>query len=241
MNRLHLAALLAGAAALATDNVAGAQPRAPPPPWKDPAGPPTEMEVWLRRLVGRFRFEGMVHVMSMGDCAPLPPQGSDPPPPFVSACETVEGIGDCISIGTSPGVQCVLNVRWEDLYDVNFEEGTVTAAPGAVSYLNPAMALFGMDPGKASINYLLVDNKGLPEGGLGSNTGNRAMFKTACVNLDVNCQRIVRIEARPDARLLYMWIEVESVDTRELVSSVMLTMRRLPQGAPAPAARRSRH
>lgn len=61
-----------------------------------------------------------------------------------------------------------------------FRTGDVV--PGAVSYLNPAMALFGLDSRNSAINYLLVDNKGLPEGGLGRNTGNRATFRTRCVN-----------------------------------------------------------
>jgi hypothetical protein len=234
MNRILVAALLRGAAALACDD-AIAQPHAPLPPWTDPAGPPTEMDVWLRRLVGRFQFDGLVHVVSMGDCAPLPPEGSETPPPFVSACAPVEGVADCIAIGTGPGVQCVLNVRWNDLYDVDFEGGSVTAAPGAVSYLNPSMALFGLDPGQASINYLLVDNKGLPEGGLGSNTGNQAKFETDCVNLDVYCQRIIRIEAKPDARVLYKWIDAESVSTREKLSTITLSMRRIEQAEAAPA------
>jgi hypothetical protein len=70
---------------------AAAQPRAQPPEWKDPAGPPTQMDVWLMRLVGRYRVEGIVQ------------------------------------------------------------------AGGA-------------------------DNNGLPEGGLGYSSGNRATFKTPCVN-----------------------------------------------------------
>jgi hypothetical protein len=229
-DRCIVTALLIGAAMLASTG-ASAQPREPAPAWVDPAGPPTEMDVWLRRMVGRYTFDGLVHVIAQGDCAPLPPQGSAPPPPFTPACQGVKGKGDCIGIGTGPGVQCVLNVMWQDMYDVNFEGGTVSALPGAISYLDPAMALFGLDPGRASINYLLVDNKGLPEGGPGSSTGNRATFRTTCVNQAVGCHRTIRIEAKQDSKLVYMWIDVEIEDggARERVSTIMLSMRRVSQ------------
>lgn len=74
MRIMTLALLVAGA--LMTVNDAHAQARQPPRQWKDPSGPPVGMDVWLRRLVGRFRFEGMVHVPSKGDCGePRGPAG----------------------------------------------------------------------------------------------------------------------------------------------------------------------
>jgi hypothetical protein len=218
-----LALMLLAAGMLLHDHEAGAQARQPPPKWKDPAGPPVEMDAWLRRLVGRFRFEGVIHVLGTED-------------------RSIKGVGDCVSIGAGPGVQCVLNVSWLDIYIVNFggdnldsPGGGVSTVPGAVSYLNPAMILFGLDPGKAAINHLLVDNKGLPEGGLGTNTGNRATFRTRCVNqpgVVGGCERILRIEAAADARILYIWIDVEmgpkGIDPP--VSSIVLSLRRVAAG-----------
>jgi hypothetical protein len=230
MKRMVMAALMAGATALPREDAA-AQPHAPSPPWQDPAGPPTEMDVWLTRLVGRFRFEGLIHVRSQGDC-------EEPGSPLGGPCETIAGVGDCVSVGTGPGVQCVFNVSWLDIH----------TSPNGVSYLNPAMALFGLDPANGAINHLLVNNKGLAEGGMGASTGNRATFRTSCVNqpgMLGGCERIFRIEAAPDARILYMWIDVETglKGVRPPVS-ITLSLRRVVQDEgiplPAPAGRRSR-
>ncbi|MEO8315256.1 MAG: hypothetical protein ABI645_10720 [Pseudomonadota bacterium] len=223
-----IATLLACVAALAS-SAASAQAR-DPPQWKYEADPPVEMDVWVRRLVGRFSFEGLVHVPSNGACgAPGTSVNTQP-------CQTIKGTGDCVSVGTGPGVQCVFNVSWPDIWAVDFETGDVV--PIAVSYLNPAMALFGIDPGNAAINHLLVDNKGLPEGGLGAHTGNRATFRTSCVNqpgIVGGCERIFRIEAKADARLLYMWIDVEKgpKDLGPPLSSMILTLRRVAPGQAA--------
>lgn len=146
-------------------------------------------------------------------------------------------MGDCISIGAGPGVQCVLALQWPEMYEADFETATIEAIPGAIPYLDPAMAMFGIDRTNASLSYLLVDHKGLPEGGLGSNVGTRAVFVTPCVNEPVSCRRTVRIEARPDANLHYMWIEVESGYPPNPVSTITLTMRRVPatqEAAPPP-------
>ena len=40
--------------------MAASPPRALPPQWKYPAGEPVAMDIWLRRLVGRYQFEGIV-------------------------------------------------------------------------------------------------------------------------------------------------------------------------------------
>jgi hypothetical protein len=202
-----------------------------------PVTDPSQIAAWLRRLVGRYRFEGMVQVDYV-DPGADPEYGCvDPatgsPRPF---CKSVHGIGDCVSVGKGPGVQCVLNVAWEDIYEVLYPQGDLQPGeppppvgaftlPGGVSYLDPAMALFGIDPGKSGINYLLVDNKGLPEGGMGFLAGDRATFKAACVNAAILfngmkppprgrepphvCERILRIDARPDGKLVYMSFDIE--------------------------------
>ncbi len=60
----------------------------------DPAAMRIEMETWLRRLVGKFRYEGSAHPSE--DVVPI------------------WGFMDCTGIGTGPGVQCVHNVMWPD-------------------------------------------------------------------------------------------------------------------------------
>ena len=238
--------LLAGAALMASTPAAAA-PHEPPPVWQDPAGPPVDMGTWLRRLVGRYTFDGVAEVLYYEDrrCGVLPPDpatSDNPPPTREPYCSGIKGKGDCVGIGSGPGVQCILNVRWTDMYDV--DEG-IYNLPGGISNLAPSMLLFGMDPNRAGINYLLVDNKGLPEGGLGSNAGNRATFSTPCVNAPSlfaamkepppppqECIRTLRIEARPDARVLYLSVEIEIND--DLWTRYDMTMRRV---APPPQNR----
>jgi hypothetical protein len=212
------------------------------PKWKDPNGPPVEMEVWLRRLVGRYEIEGLVHVIAQGDCGTLPPdpaQSSNPPPVPPPACEPIKGRADCVGIGSSPGVQCIFNIQWRDIYAVDVEGGSVSAAPGAVAYLDPSMALFGMDPIRAAISYMLVDKKGLPEGGTGVNTGKRAVFKTPCVNVEamMACHRTLSIEAGADANLLYMRVDIRNDITGDAITSIAMSMRRVRSPEPMPAGR----
>ncbi len=157
-----LALTLLATGTLLHGNDADAQARQPPQ-WNYEADPPVELDIWLRRLVGRFSFDGLVHVPGNGEC------GAPGSSVVTQPCQAIKGTADCVSVGTGPGVQCVFNVSWLDIWTVDFETGSVV--PAAVSYLNPAMAQFGLDPGKAEINHLLVDNKGLPEGGLGASTG----------------------------------------------------------------------
>jgi hypothetical protein len=207
------------------------------PKWKDPNGPPVEMEVWLKRLVGRYEFDGLVHVIAQGDCGTLPPdpaESENPPPVPPPACEPVKGRGDCVGIGSGPGVQCIFNIQWRDIYAMDFEEGSASAAPGAAAYLDPSMALFGMDPVRAAISYMLVDKKGLPEGGTGVNTGKRAVFKTPCVNVEVltACHRTLSIEADADANLLYMRVDIRNDISGDPITSITMSMRRVRSPEP---------
>lgn len=217
-----IVAVLAGVAALACSD-ADAQPRAPEK-MGGAVTPDADMDVWLRRLVGRYTFEGMVQIVHDGDCDSIEPQ----------ICQSIKGKGDCVAVGDGPGVQCILDVTWLDMFQ----------QPGGVSYLDPAMALFGLDPGNSALNYLLVDNKGLPEGGQGYIKGNRATFRTLYVNAPVllmemgdkakgvtNVYRTVRLDARPDATVVHwsMDIELEAAGERVMWTRFEMTLRRVPQ------------
>ncbi len=231
--------------------LAASPPRAPPPQWKDPAGEPVAMDVWLDRLVGRFQFEGVVEVPDR--CVPPPPPPDGSPPPFFSPlCSTVTGVGDCVSIGTGPGVHCIFNARWDDLYEIVHASqagaGGIFAVPGGVNNLAPSVALFGMDASATRLSMLLVDNKGLAEAADGSLHGARATLETRCVN-DLKlyeamrrmpppprtCRRITRIEAREDGRFVRMSVDFEIND--DLSTRYVLSLRRVAQDAEPPPAR----
>jgi hypothetical protein len=245
--------------ALLANNRAGADPRTPPRVDYLPT-PDVPMDVWLPRLVGSYSFEGAVEVVYDHPdyvehlCGSLPPKPDEyevlPPTPILPYCSDIKGAGDCIAIGNGPGLQCILNVSWQNFGYL--PGGNVLA--GGVSYLGPAMELFGMDPGRLMIRHLLVDSKGLPEGGAGVIKGNRATFKTVCVDspeileampplVDSSkqpqppyyhsawrtCDRIVRIDVAPGSRVVHMSIDINL--NGELFTRIEMTMRRKAQPA----------
>jgi hypothetical protein len=241
--------------ALSCSGTASAQPRVVDEAGGDPV-PDADMDVWLRRLVGNYKLDGAANSFA---CP--------------SACSGVKGKVDCIAIGTGPGVQCVLNATWQEYWDMR-------GNPTLVDYLDPSMMLFGVDPGRSAINMLLVNDKGLPEGGFGRIKGNTATFYSPCVNTPVHdisaqrtpdpsvdvsssseasgsegsgesssdspagntstvnssdtvgggtgCTHPVRIEAKADANIIYMWTEPYGV---------LLQLRRIrtEEGSAAPA------
>lgn len=211
-------AVLSGICALVIAGAASAQPHSEQPvPKMDAALPMTEPEAiaaWLKRLVGRFKWEGTIG--------------------FGPNAEAVTGSSDCIGIGDGPGVQCILNVTWIDQYQLDTESNNDNYM---ISYLDPAMELFGLDPLNSAISHLVVNNKGLPEGGLGFVKGNTATFKVPCVNAKVGCYRVVVIEARPDSGLIWMWFgKVEQMASGIFDFYATMTLRRMPpdwDGAPA--------
>lgn len=196
-----------------------------------PVTEPAAIGEWLKRLAGSFQFDGVINVVGRGDC----------PGTF---CEHIKGTGNCVMIGTGPGVQCIFNVSWLDIFEIvqpgeNMGEPSgVFEVPGGVSYLDPAMSLHGLDPGSAGISFLVVDNKGLPEGGTGSIKGNRATFRSPCVNAPAlfnamkpvrgapyrSCERIVRIDSKPEANLVFLMIDIEVND--DLFTSLAMSLRR---------------
>jgi uncharacterized membrane protein YgcG len=195
-DNLNLGVGLVALAAMLVFGNANAQPHMPPPKWEDTVGLPTEPDVWLRRLVGRYRFDGMIEV---GACGILPGAALASMPE--QECTGVKGMGDCVGIGTGPGVQCIINVTWVDLWDKRGE-------PKAMSYLDPAMILIGVDPGKSALNYMLVSNKGLPYAGSGTISGNRVTFRNAlCASRFFHCVPTMYFEAKPDANLLFIRID----------------------------------
>ncbi len=235
MNGIRIQALaLLAAGTLLHGNDAGAQARNASE-WMHEAAAPVEMDVWLKRLVGRFSFEGVVQVPANGDC------GAPGASILTMPCQTIKGTGDCVGVGTGAGVQCIFKISWLEIWTVvtseNGDAGSYTSGlvPGALPYLDPSMAMFGLHPLYPAINHLIVDNKGLAEGGLGASAGNRAIFRTSCVNepgILGGCERIFRIEAKADSSLLYMWIDVEKgpKDIGPPFSSIMLTLRRIAPG-----------
>jgi hypothetical protein len=260
MNRkAWLAGMLAACVAV-TAGAAGGNPRKGGRSGKylvpEPVTDTAAMSEWLLRLADRYRVDG-------GGTITIPPadqsvkrattedsrvgRGSseeeDEEPEFVYF--PVKGSGDCVTVGAGPGIQCIFNIHWDDQFEVNTDPDKgpigVFNLPAGVSYLNPSMMLAGLDPLRKGLQLLLVDNKGLPEGGSATIAGDRATLRATCVNgpamfLDMNpskkyekmppttCDRIMRIDAKPKGKVVHLSIDIEI--NRELVTQLQLTLRR---------------
>jgi hypothetical protein len=144
---------------------------------------------WLRRLLGQYTFEGYVDLGGKGE---------------PDAQRRARGVGVCVGFGVAPGVQCEINVRWPESSAADGGE-----IMGGISSLSPAMILYGLEPDDRGIRYLQVDNRGLAEGATGFIIGDTATFRTPCVDQPEGCQRITRITAVPDSKLIEMQVDTE--------------------------------
>jgi len=170
---------------------------------------PGALAEWLRRLVGSYRLEGAI------------------------ADAGIKGKADCIAIGTGPGVHCIFNAIWQEKWN------PMTGEPILVDPLDPSMFLFGMDPSKSTLSVLMVIDKGIASGGPGTVKGTvsggygsiikglgatpagvgpingiTASF-TTCTH-EGYCGPSIRIEARDDANILYMWVAGAALTLRRV-------------------------
>lgn len=210
---LALAALLASGTVAALPREQGLSPQA-----EEPDTPETrearrlkhasEMDVWLRRLVGRFRIEGVSFVDAQQDQDPT--------------AKPAKGMEDCIALGTGAGVQCVINVVWDEDWGTDGQ-----LAEAGISSLAPAMIEYGYDPVASRIRTLQVDNQSLAEGAAGVLKGDTVSYRTRCVNTAAMppCERLTRIYAPADASYVQISIDVEKNHDR--TSSLMLYLRRM--------------
>lgn len=148
---------------------------------------PERILAWLNRLVGHFSWEGYVEL------------GSDGAP---GGRQVVTGASKCVSYG--PAVHCAMQVNWPEVHGSNGED-----LPGGVSTLAPAMAMYALDMNHLAVNSMQVDNRGMADSGQGYLRGNTLTTTTACVDLPGKCQRISRIDARRDGKLIQMQVDIE--------------------------------
>lgn len=142
---------------------------------------------WIRRLLGEYAIEGHVDLGGKADPADR---------------RMVRGHGICVGFGVAPGVQCEIHVNWRGP-----DRPAGTGMLAGVSYLTPAMILYGVEPDDLGIRYLQVDNRGLAEGATGLVVGDTASFTTRCIDAPEGCQRITRITAPPGSKQLAMQVD----------------------------------
>jgi len=217
-NRVLVLSLLLACAVAPAVCLAGENPKfAVPKPPAAVAETPT-MEEWLRRLAGRFEYDGVANPYAVPPSGPpggglFFGGGGGPPQP-----RPVSGRSDCIHVGGGPGVQCVLDVKWRE----EWSPSGVARPPHP--NLSPAMMLFGFEPGKARLHFLQVDNKGIAQGGTGVLSGNTARLATDPPrNGNVG---VSRIYAPAHGRFIQVWVSAKGPQGEGL-PNLVFTMRRI--------------
>ncbi len=167
---------------------------------------PQKVLNWLARLVGKFSYEGQVDVHGIGRDEDL---------------RIVRGMQDCVGFGPAPAVHCTINAVWPESPGLNGAK-----VPGEVSNLNPAMMLYGFEPDRIGIRYMLVDNKGIAEGALGLLAADTLISKAPCVDIHGGCERSVRITADPEGKVIEMQIDVEV--EHQKATSYRFVLHRIP-------------
>jgi hypothetical protein len=229
-------------------HAAGSNPRAPRAGATyenaEPVTDPEQAGEWLLRLVGRYRVDGSVFMLSrvfeFRDSEGEMREGE-----FQARLESVRGTIDCVPVGAGPGLHCIFNLPWLEQHEVIMDPDAgpvgIWSLPGGDPYLNPAMMLVGLDLAKQQLSFQLVDNKGLPERGSGSIAGNRATLRAPCVNAPPlfakmnpaarfndrppqSCERIMRIDAGTESRSTEWSTSIEI--NGELVTQMRLSLRR---------------
>jgi hypothetical protein len=144
---------------------------------------------FLRRILGQYTIDGKVDLGGQGK-----PEDR----------WTAVGTGNCVGFGVAPGVQCELNVKWPQIPGPNGE-----AVMSGIFGMEPMMILYGLEPDELGIRYLQVNNKGLAEGATGYMVDDTVTFKTPCVNTEPGCQRVTRVTARSDNKVVDFQIDTE--------------------------------
>ena len=184
---------------------------------------------FLARLVGSFVIDGNVDVHA---------QGRD------EDIRKVSGSAECIGFGIAPGVQCELNIRWPETRGPDGKD-----MPGGASTLDPAMMLFGFEPvdpnpgalgflpgartappkepESPGVSYMVVDSNGIAETATGVMvTANTLQSRTRCMDIPGNCERLARITAEPDLKIVEMNIDLEI--NQEKTAKYQFVMHRVP-------------
>jgi hypothetical protein len=154
---------------------------------QQPAKTARQLINWLASIAGKFTFEGHVDLRGRGNTEDLRP---------------VQGSANCIAFGEAPGVKCELTLTWPG--SPVPDEGLI---PRAITTLNPGIILYGIDPRRNGIRYMMVGNKGDGEGAVGLLFNNTLIATSPCANDRSSCERRFRVTVEPDIQVIRMQID----------------------------------
>jgi hypothetical protein len=190
---------------------AHAMPHEPPPvPEVTPMENPSTAD-WLRRLPGRYELEGVIYHIEKADYDAgldhLDGELAGTAQYLNEWRQPIVGKADCIAFADAPGLQCVINVSWPEMWNIQ----TGRASFGAVSDLTPAMVLAGVNPADQSIRFLLVDKRGLGHPSSLVLKGERVVAKVPCVNMPgvQTCDQKFTLEAKATRNLIFVTLSSE--------------------------------
>jgi hypothetical protein len=177
---------------------------------KEPTTSTRDLQAWLKLLVGKYTYEGYVDLCGKG---------------YAEDQRPVTGKSDCIAAGSTPNVQCTVNVRWPA---ARGENGVPVL--GGVSSLLPAFVIYALENryvpemkiNRLALMFTQVDNKGVAEWASGTLVGDTLTSREPCVGMQGACQKITRITARPDSNEISMLVDVTIDDQRVLRQAFLL-------------------
>jgi hypothetical protein len=193
---------------------------------------------WMARMVGTFVIDGDVDLHALGRPEDL---------------RKVSGRAECIGFGVAPGVQCELKIRWPETQGPDGEEimGGVSTLDHAVMLFGsdptepsvfqpnfPGLPLprrpatpdqleRDREPEQTGVSWILVDGKGVAESAVGKMVSADTMqSRSSCVGVAGDCERVFRITAWPDMKVVEFRIIVV-IDADEAVNYTFV-MHRVP-------------
>jgi hypothetical protein len=156
-----------------------------------------DLRAWIKRLVGQYDYEGYVDICGNGNPADQRP---------------VTGRADCIALGSMPSVQCTVNMQWPVAVQENGEPvqgGSFNLVSAHVIYSVENRYIPEEQINRWGLMSMQVDSKGRAEWASGTLIGDAFVSKEPCVGMPGSCLKRMRITARPDAKEIYMVVEIE--------------------------------
>lgn len=154
-----------------------------------------QLIAWIDRLVGQFSYEGSVERHNVDGSIDR---------------AVVDGGSQCVRLGKSVAVQCQLNVIWGGV-----PGSTGQVPPGGASPLAPAVVVYGLSHSQKYFGHLQVDSYGIATGGRGWLVDDTLISREPCADFP-DCQRVVRLEAPPDAKVIRMRVDLERKGTLQV-------------------------